>query len=93
MASSPFSFLAEIVCILPFELFLRLFDHLFPFFDPRYRACALRWHPDRHNGSSKVLIQSKHSKFIFHLLCKIMCHFSLSLNNVLLIFDISPQHT
>ncbi|ONM56936.1 Chaperone DnaJ-domain superfamily protein [Zea mays] len=22
-----------------------------------YRACALRWHPDRHNGSSKVLTQ------------------------------------
>ncbi|GJN32259.1 hypothetical protein PR202_gb20750 [Eleusine coracana subsp. coracana] len=24
-----------------------------------YRACALRWHPDRHNGSSKVSITSK----------------------------------
>lgn len=32
-------------------------------------------------------------KFIFHLLYRITYHFSLSLNNVLLVFDISPLHT
>ncbi|KAJ1290848.1 hypothetical protein BS78_02G274300 [Paspalum vaginatum] len=36
-----------------------------------YRACALRWHPDRHNGSSKVMAEEKfkHCSAAYKTLC------------------------
>ncbi|CAL5086805.1 unnamed protein product [Urochloa decumbens] len=36
-----------------------------------YRACALRWHPDRHNGSSKATAEEKfkHCSAAYQTLC------------------------
>lgn len=36
-----------------------------------YRACALRWHPDRHQGTSKVMAEEKfkHCSTAYKLLC------------------------
>ncbi|OAY83120.1 uncharacterized protein LOC109715837 [Ananas comosus] len=36
-----------------------------------YRACALKWHPDRHNGSSKVAAEEKfkHCSAAYKTLC------------------------